>query len=109
MLPAAILGLRADENLYFTNKGGWQAKYIPAFVRRYPFVFSSNDGEKTFTVCIDEKFPGFNQTGRGERLFNAEAKPTPFVQKTVQFLQQYQYEYCRTRNFCRKFKELNLL
>src|SRR5262245_19999312 len=57
VMPVAVLGVRTDENLYVTMQGGWQAKYIPAFVRRYPFVFFSRDEGKTFTLCIDEAFP----------------------------------------------------
>jgi len=41
VMPVAVLGVRPDQNLYVTSQGGWQAKYIPAFVRRYPFVFAS--------------------------------------------------------------------
>jgi len=109
VMPAVILGLRGDENLYLTEQGGWQARYIPAFLRRYPFVFSSPDEGKTFTLCIDEKFPGFNQTGRGERLFTSERKPTPYVENVLKFLQQYQVEFRRTQAFCKKLKDLNLL
>jgi SapC protein len=109
VMPAVILGLRGEENLYLTEQGGWQAKYIPAFLRRYPFVFSSPDEGKTFTLCIDEGFPGFNKKGRGERLFTAERKPTPYVENVLKFLQQYQVEFRRTQAFCKKLKELNLL
>ncbi len=109
VMPAVILGLRGDENLYLTEQGGWQAKYIPAFVRRYPFVFSSPDEGKTFTLCIDEAFPGFNRKGRGERLFTDERKPTPYVENVLKFLQQYQIEFRRTQAFCKKLKDLNLL
>jgi len=109
VLPAAVLGVRTDENLYVTKQGGWQAKYVPAFVRRYPFVFSSRDEGKTFTLCIDEAFPGFNQSGRGERLFGNDGKPTPYVENVLKFLQQYQFEFQRTQGFCKKLKDLNLL
>ena len=109
VMPAAILGLRADENLYVTADNSWQAKYIPAFVRRYPFVFSSPDDGKTFALCIDESFKGFNQEGRGERLFDDERKPTPYVQNVMKFLQQYQVEFRRTQAFCKRLKDLNLL
>ncbi len=109
VMPAVILGMRGDENLYLTGEGGWQAKYIPAFLRRYPFVFSSPDEGKTFTLCIDEKFPGFNQKGRGERLFTSERKPTPYVENVLKFLQQYQAEFRRTQAFCKKLKDLNVL
>jgi hypothetical protein len=84
-------------------------KYIPAFVRRYPFVFSSSDEGRTFTLCIDETFPGFNQSGRGERLFGADGKPTPYVDNALKFLTQYQFEFQRAQGFCKKLKELNLL
>ena len=109
VVPAVILGLRGDENLYLTERGGWQAKYIPAFLRRYPFVFSSPDDGKTFTLCIDEAFPGFNQKGRGERLFTEDRKPTPYVENVLKFLQQYQIEFRRTQAFCKKLKDLNVL
>jgi len=109
VMPAVILGLRADENLYVSEEGEWQGKYVPAFLRRYPFVFSSRDEGKTFTLCIDEGFPGFNQEGRGERLFGEEGKPTPYVDNVLKFLQQYQLEFNRTQAFCKKLKDLNLL
>jgi hypothetical protein len=109
VMPVTVLGIRTDENLFLTKEGDWQAKYIPAFVRRYPFVFSSRDEGKTFTLCIDEAFPGFNQSGRGERLFGDDGKPTPYVQNVLKFLQQYQLEFHRTQAFCKKLKDLNLL
>ncbi|OGA16077.1 MAG: multidrug transporter [Betaproteobacteria bacterium RIFCSPLOWO2_02_FULL_66_14] len=109
VMPAVILGLRGNENLYLAGENTWKAKYIPAFVRRYPFVFSSNDEGKTFTLCIDEGFAGLNKEGRGERLFDAEGKRTQFVENVLAFLQEYQVQFQRTRALCRKLKELKLL
>jgi len=108
-IPAVILGMRGNENLYLGGEGAWQAKYIPAFVRRYPFVFSSSQDGKTFTLCIDEAFPGFNQEGRGQRLFDDEKKPSSYVSNVLKFLEQYQVEFRRTQVFCNKLKELALL
>jgi len=109
VIPAVILGMRSDENLYLAKTGGWQAKYLPAFVRRYPFVFATPQDGKTFTLCIDESYPRFNQEGRGERLFNEEQKPTPFVERVLKFLEQYQIEFRRTQAFCKQLLELDLL
>ena len=108
-IPAVILGMRGNENLYLAEQGGWQAKYIPAFVRRYPFVFSSSQDGKTFTLCVDEAFPGFNQEGRGQRLFDDEKKPSSYVSNVLKFLEQYQTEFRRTQAFCTKLKDLGLL
>jgi len=109
VIPAVILGMRSDQNLYLAEDGGWQAKYVPAFVRRYPFVFASSSDGKTFTLCVDESFPRLNQDGRGERLFNDAQKPTPLVERALKFLEQYQIESRRTQTFCKQLVELDLL
>ena len=109
VMPVVILGLRNGENLYLNGKGGWDAKYIPAFIRRYPFVFSSTDDGKTFTLCIDERFAGFNREGRGQRLFGDDGKPSAYTDNVLKFLQEYQAQFQRTQSFCRKLKELDLL
>lgn len=109
VMPAVILGLRDEQNLYVNDDGSWNAKYIPAFLRRYPFVFSSSDDGANFTLCIDEGFPGFNQEGRGDKLFDAAGKPTEYVDSVLKFLQQFQLEFNRTQEFCKKLKDLNLL
>ncbi len=108
VIPAVILGMRAAENLYLTENA-WQAKYVPAFVRRYPFVFSLSQDEKTFSLCVDESFPHFNQDGRGERFFTDEQEPTPWLQRVLKFLEQYEIEFRRTQAFTKKLLELDLL
>jgi hypothetical protein len=100
--------MRDRQNVFLDDQGTWGARYIPAFARRYPFVFSSSDEGKTFTLCIDESFPGLNAEGRGERLFDEQGKPTQYVDKVLKFLQQYQVEFQRTRVFCSRLKELDL-
>lgn len=109
VMPAVILGVRGNENLYLSKDGSWQAKYIPAFVRRYPFVFSSSEDGETFTLCIDENFSGFNQEGRGQRLFTEDGKTTPYVEGVLKFLQEYRSQHVLTQEFCKKLIELDLL
>ena len=108
-MPAVALGIREAENLYVAGDGGWNAKYIPAFIRRYPFVFSSQDDGKNFTLCIDEEFSGCNQDGRGERLFDAEGQRTQYLENILGFLQVYQAHFQRTEAFCKTLKALDLL
>lgn len=107
VVPAVILGVRGAENLYVEEDAGWKAKYIPAFVRRYPFVFSRS-GDR-FLLCVDEQFPGINQEGKGQRLFTDEGRPTPYVENVLKFLQEYQAQFLRTQAFCKKLKDLDLL
>jgi hypothetical protein len=107
LTPAAILGLRTNENLFLSDTGGWQARYLPAFVRRYPFVFSHTD--ERFVLCIDEEFPGFNREGRGQRLFNEDGTPSAYVDGIMKFLQDYQAQFLTTQRFCAKVRDLGLL
>lgn len=109
IVPAAVLGVRGDQNLYLSADKKWQADYIPAFIRRYPFVFSSSADGKTLTLCVDESHPGVNREGRGEHLFGDDGKPTPYVERVLKFLQEYQAHFERTRTFCKRVKELGLL
>jgi hypothetical protein len=109
VMPAVILGLREGENLYLSADGRWDARYIPAFVRRYPFVFAKSDDGERFNLCIDEQFSGFNGDGRGERLFSDDGKPTTYVENILKFLQEYQLQFHRTERFCKRILELDLL
>jgi SapC len=107
--PVVLLGVRDQENLYVDDKGAWNAKYVPAFVRRYPFVFSSTDNGENFTLCVDEDFQGVNREGLGERLFDAAGERTQYLKTVLGFLQAYQAQYNATRAFCGRLVELNLL
>jgi SapC protein len=109
VMPAVVLGVRGDENLYLSSDGQWKAKYIPAFVRRYPFVFSTSTDGKRLTLCIDEAYPGVNREGRGQKLFGENRKPSVYVERVLKFLEEYQAHFMRTQAFCKRIEELGLL
>ena len=107
--PFVILGVKENQNLYVSAEGDWTAKYIPAFVRRYPFVFASIEDGKKFTLCIDESWEGCNCEGRGERLFDDQGNRTPFLDRLVKFNEEFQRNAQTTSLYCNKLKELELL
>jgi len=109
LMPLVVMGVRDKENLYMNDDGTLDAKYVPAFLRRYPFVFSSQDEGKNFTLCIDETFDGCNQDNVGERLFDAEGEKTQYLNNVLEFLKEYQLHFARTQAFCKKLQELELL
>jgi hypothetical protein len=106
MVPVAVLGLRARENLFVDEKGGWSGRYVPAFVRRYPFVLASLAADQ-LGVCIDEAYKGFNLK-EGELLFDEQGANTPFLQNALQFLENFQREFVRTEAFCQKLEQFGL-
>ena len=105
--PAVILGVRGTENLFLGEGGTWTGKYVPAFLRRYPFVFSQNDDR--LVLCIDESYPGLNREGRGQPLFAADGAPSPYVDGVVKFLQDYQAQFEATKRVCAHLVSLGLL
>jgi hypothetical protein len=107
VVPVVMLGLRARENLLVNADDSWDARYIPAFVRRYPFVLAELPGQ-SLAVCIDEAFPGLNET-EGELLFDAEGKDTAYLRNALDFLGHYQREHLRTEAFCQRLQNSGLL
>jgi len=105
--PAVLLGLQDGANQAVDADGNWTEGYVPAFLRRYPFIFSQSEGN--FTLCIDETYPGINREGRGERLFDADGERTQYLQNMLTFVSQFQAQFERTRLFCKRLNDLNLL
>jgi hypothetical protein len=105
--PVVVLGLRQRENLFVDGEGSWDAHYIPAFVRRYPFVLTELPGQ-ALGVCIDESYAGLGED-EGEALFDAQGQDTPFLGNAVEFLTQYQREAVRTQAFCQRLEDAGLL
>lgn len=74
--PVAVLGVRGQENLFVDAQGQWRAgAYIPAYVRRYPFIFMENEDRSQFTLCVDEKAASVVE-GRDNPFFDEAGEPT---------------------------------
>ncbi|MCP9916435.1 SapC family protein [Cyanobium sp. ATX 6F1] len=109
VMPVILLGMQQSENLYLSPEGNWEGKYVPAFIRRYPFVLSQADDQEKAYLCIDESYPGFNQSQEGIALIGDDGKASEYIDGILRFLSQFQAEYQRTKVICKKLKELNLL
>ncbi|CAK0774747.1 conserved hypothetical protein [Gammaproteobacteria bacterium] len=106
--PLAILGLRDAENLFVTVEGKWNATYVPAYVRRYPFILSTQPNSDTLTVCIDRAYPNLNSEQEGLALFE-EGRESTFLQESVDFLKDFQTQYALTLQFSTRLKDLGIL
>jgi hypothetical protein len=105
--PVALLGLTANENLRLDG-GRWDARYVPAFIRRFPFLTARVQGAEAPGVFVDAAFSGFNDT-EGEPLFDADGKPTEALKGIITFLQRFDEEQQRTRIFCERLAGLDIL
>lgn len=106
VVPLALLGLEEQENLFVDEDGKWDAHYIPAYIRRYPFV-TTDGSEGQMTVCFDESFDGFNLEG-GLPLFE-NGEPTVKTKEIQNFLQDYFLQMKQTEQFGLMLQEKGLL
>lgn len=107
VIPVALLGLRNEENLFVSEDGQWDARYIPAFVRRYPFVLATTGEANQRVICIDEAYEGLNDD-EGQPLFDGD-ETSPLLQQAMEFLEEYQKQYVRTESFVEHLQENDLL
>lgn len=112
---AAVVGLRDKENLQIKD-GRWVGRYIPAFIRRYPFItLSQPDNPAQFFIAIDADanclIDRKNKKKAGqesEPLFEGGA-PSKKIQQVLPFLQKYHLEHRNTIQFCQQLSDLQLL
>jgi hypothetical protein len=107
MAPVALLGLRHGENLYLDGKR-WDARYVPAYLRRYPFLTAALPASGGVNVLVDEAWSGFGEVS-GEPLFEADDVPAPALRNAIDFLERYEHEAERTKAFCERLGRLGVL
>jgi hypothetical protein len=105
----AVMGLGAGRNRMVGADGGWLGRYVPAFLRRYPFILTEPNAENRQALCLDESYPGLNREGRGERLFDSDGSQTAYTKGVLGFAQRVHAEFMRARAFAGKLAELGLL
>lgn len=109
LVCVALLGAEQDKNAFVTAEGTWDGRCVPAFLRRYPFVFSMQDGSDRLTLCIDEAYEGLNDENLGERLFDAAGTETSYTRNVLKFVEDYQATFVRTQDFCARLEASGLL
>lgn len=109
LVSLALLGAAERRNAFVAQDGTWSGRYVPAFLRRYPFVFAVDDRSDRMTLCVDDTFPGLNQEDLGERLFDAEGTETTYLGTVLRFMEEYQATFTRTQGFCDRLQARDLL
>ena len=103
----AVMGLRQSENLYVSAAGDFRPEaYIPAYVRRYPFVFANDEQGQRMILCIDRAAPFLVEGGQAP-LFK-DGQPTEYVNQAMEFCNNFEQERQRTDSFIQLLKDLDL-
>ncbi|WP_167693043.1 SapC family protein [Sphingomonas azotifigens] len=108
--PFAVMGLEADRN-QFVSAGSYRpGAYVPAYLRRYPFVFARDEGSEALILCLDHASERVGKAGDAEAmpLFDGE-EPTALTRQAIQFCENYEAARARTSVLIGLLRELDLL
>jgi SapC len=107
-MPVAVVGIEDGINLMIEADGSWRRdNYIPAYVRRYPFLFAEHPRSLALTLCIDEGADCL-ETGTDNPLFR-DGEPGDITRQALQFCTSYQREHEATRELGRSLAQAELL
>lgn len=106
-VPVALTGVPGGGNVYIDAEGQWNAQYVPAYARRYPFVFAET-GPDQLTVCFDPSCPALNDA-EGAALFDDSGEPSATLQEVVRLLSDYQRQAQLTQAFMARLLAADLL
>ena len=80
--------------------------YIPAYVRRYPFVFANDEVQKRLILCIDRAAP-FLADGGDTPLF-VDGQPSDYTKQAMESCNNFEQERQRTESFVKLLTDLDL-
>ena len=101
--PLALFGFEKGENL-FLDESGWHAPYLPAMVRREPFMIGyqaskeGSDAEPVRMLSLDMDHPRINKE-TGERLFQALGGRTPFLEDIANLMESIYHGHEHNKAF----------
>jgi hypothetical protein len=107
-MPVAVLGLNSGQNMFVAEDGSYEVGvYIPAYIRRFPFVFANDQQREQLVLCIDR---GAEMIGENPDtpFFDEKGEPTDYTKNCMQFCNDYEVERRRTESFVQLLKDLDL-
>jgi hypothetical protein len=111
--PVALFGFEEGENL-FLNESGWNADYIPAMIRREPFLIGyqgsedQGDADKARVMSIDLDHPRVSQDS-GEALFRPLGGRTPYLEDAATLMEEIYGGYVHNKTFVAALEEHELI
>lgn len=105
--PLAVMAVNQGENLAISADGAVEPDaYLPAYIRRYPFVLAGDEQGERLIVCVDVGSYLLKEGG-DIPLFD-KGEPTEYTQGCIQFCNDFEGERQRTDSFVALLKEHDL-
>ena len=106
--PVFVTGLTPGRNSFVTADGTWGGLYVPAYVRRYPFILG-DVGEAGSLICIDERSILLRGGEGSAALFNADGSPAAPLAERIELVTEFAASAKRTQVMGQLLLELGLL
>jgi hypothetical protein len=110
-VPLALMGLNEGVNIFVDEAGKvTQPIYIPAYVRRYPFLLAKlNPSSEELSLCFDPSSGLISDSvEEGQDLF-ADGQPSEATKAALGFCEQFEQAGQRTQAFIDELKKHDLL
>lgn len=108
-VPFALMGLAQGENLFVSDEGRWLGFYVPAMIRRYPFMFAraeGGNGQGNAVLMVEQEMLS---TDDGEVLFGDDSgEPSGPVARAIQFLTEVEFGAVQTAALVKSLAEHDL-
>ena len=110
--PVVILGLRNGENLFLNKKQEWEQNlYVPAYIRRYPFIFSEIPESDQLTLCVDDVDMAVdrNAASSEQAFFKNDGTASDLAKNALEFCKSYHAAAKQTQEFSKALLDAGLL
>jgi hypothetical protein len=109
-VPLALMGLNEGVNVFLDDDGKPIGDiYVPAYVRRYPFMLARLRPEsEELSLCFDPQSGLVGEFDQGSALFE-DGKPSETTNNILKFCEEFETSAQRTNAFVNDLKETELL
>jgi hypothetical protein len=110
-IPMALMGLNEGVNVFLSPDGEATEPnlYIPAYIRRYPFLLARlRPDSDELSLCYDPTSGAVGESDDGQPLFDGD-QPSEATKAILQFCEQFEAAGQRTTAFMEDLLKSNLL
>lgn len=107
---SVMLGYKENVNIFVNDEGNWdKLHYIPAFIRKYPFVFINQTDKEELLLAVEKDCLSEDKNDEIRKLFNDNNENTEFLNNVLTFLNQFHTDSISTKEFIKQLEEWELL
>jgi len=111
-IPLALMGLSEGANVFVDEDGKPldSSMYMPAYIRRYPFLLAKlRPDSDELSLCFDPTAGAIGDFEDGEPLFDDNGEPSKVTKSILEFCEQFEAAGQRTAAFIADLQKSGLL